>query len=455
MQGKVTADRLNVRSRPDLKGAKIGLLKQDKIVEILGRKNNWVEIKFNGGSGFVSGDYIESLDAGKTIKGRIKAATLNVRNQPGLQGTVVGSLVSDTIVDVVAKHDDWLEIEFNNSLAFIHSDYVELMEAGQPERGRISKDVLNVRTQPNLGSGIAGNLARDAVVNLISKIGNWYEIRFNGSPAYIHSDYVKSVGQEEIEASKSPDVTVVSPDREDEQKEPEETGLVPKDKLPISGTSEQKKVARTWNQFGNWIEELSNQHQIDPGSAVAVLCVESSGKGFEKNNKDRMIIRFENHKFWTYWGKNNTLAFHKYFKYGEKKNGKMQVWQGHYWRKDEKGEWLSFHGSQVKEWQVLDFARSLDDTAALNSISMGAPQIMGFHHHRIGYPTVQEMFEKFSSDIRYHIKGLFDFLDKPMITALRKNDFVAFAGYYNGSGQMEKYGEWIQNHYDAFKKIKT
>jgi uncharacterized protein YgiM (DUF1202 family) len=455
MQGKVTADRLNVRSRPDLKGAKIGLLTQDKIVEILGRKNNWVEIKFNGGSGFVSGDYIESLDLNKVIKGKVKVATLNVRNQPNLQGTVVGSLVSDTIVDVIAKHDDWLEIEFNDSLAFIHNDYVELMEAGQPERGRISTDVLNVRTQPNLSAEIAGNLARDTVVNLISKIGNWYEIRFNGSPAYIHGEYVETMSREEIETSKSPEVTVVSPDRKEEQKEPAEAGLVPEARLPVSGTNEQKKVARTWNQFGNWIEELSNEHQIDPGSAVAVLCVESSGKGFEKNNKDRMIIRFENHKFWTYWGKDNTESFHKYFKYGEKKNGKVQVWLGHYWRKDDKGEWQTFHGSQLKEWQVLDFSRSLDDTAALYSISMGAPQIMGFHHHRIGYATVQEMFEKFSGDIRYHIKGLFDFLDKPMINALRKRDFVAFAGYYNGTGQKEEYGKWIQNHYDAFKGLKT
>jgi len=460
MQGKVTADRLNVRSRPDLKGAKIGLLTQNEIVEILGKKNNWVEIKYNGGSAFISGDYIETLEKVISVKGKIKAATLNVRNQPGPEATVIGSLVRNTIVDVVTQHDDWLEIEFNDSLAFIHRDYVELMEGGLPtgqaeqsDKGKISTDVLNVRAQPNLNSEIAGSLARDAVVNLISKIGNWYEIRFNGSPAYIHADYVQIVSDGEIGAGIPTETPIVSPDREEEQKEPGEIDLAPEKKLPVSGTSDQQKVARTWNQFGNWIEQLSSEYQIDPGSAVAVLCVESSGKGFEKNNKDRMIIRFENHKFWTYWGKDNSETFHKYFKYGEKKSGKMQVWLGHYWRKDEKIEWQSFHGNQVKEWQVLDFARTLDDTAALYSISMGAPQIMGFHHHRIGYPTVQEMFEKFNSDIRYHIKGLFDFLDKAMINALRKSDFVTFAGYYNGTGQKEKYGEWIQNHYDAFKKL--
>lgn len=452
MQGKVTADKLNVRSRPDLKSSKLGLLSQNEIVDILGQKGNWIEIQYNGGSGFVSGDYIESLEIVKSMKGKIKPAVLNIRNQPSTNGEVVGSFVRNTIVDILAQHNEWLEIEFNDSIAFIHRDYVELVEGGQPERGKVTADLLNVRSQPNLTSNVAGSLVRDAVVNLISKIGNWYEIRFNGSPGYIHGDYIQTVSDEEIDTI-TPDVTVVSPDREEEEKEPEETDLVPKNKFPVSGTNEQKKVARTWNQFGNWIETLSKEYQIDPGSAIAVLCVESSGKGFEKNNNDRMIIRFENHKFWTYWGKENTEVFNKHFKYGKKEGGKMKVWLDHFWRKNEKDEWQSFHGNQVKEWQVLDFARSLDDSAALNSISMGAPQIMGFHHSRIGYPTVQEMFEKFNSDIRYHIKGLFDFLDKAMINALKKNNFTAFAGYYNGSGQKEKYGKWIQNHYDAFKKL--
>lgn len=453
-QGKVTADKLNVRSRPDLKATKIGLLNQNEIIDILGQKANWIEIQYNGGSGFVSGDYIESLEVIQLMKGKIKTAVLNIRNQPSLNGEVVGSFTRNTIIDILAQHNEWLEIEFNDSIAFIHRDYVELIEGGQLEKGKITADLLNVRSQPNLSSELAGSLARDAVVNLISKIGNWYEIRFNGSPAYIHGDYVETVSEEETETI-SKDVTVVSFDREKDQQEPEETDLVPKNKLPVSGTNEQKKVARTWNQFGNWLETLSKEYQIDPGSAVAVLCVESSGKGFEKNNKNRMIIRFENHKFWSYWGKQNTKVFHQHFKYGKKESGKMKVWLGHYWRKDEKSDWQSFHGNQSKEWQVLDFARSLDDTAALNSISMGAPQIMGFHHSRIGYPTVQEMFEKFDSDIRYHIKGLFDFFDKPMINALRKLDFVKFAGYYNGSGQKEKYGKWIQNHYEAFKNIIT
>lgn len=115
---------------------------------------------------------------------------------------------------------------------------------------------------------------------------------------------------------------------------------------------------------------------------------------------------------------------------------------------------MKFHGDQRKEWQVLDFARSLDDSAALKSISMGAPQVMGFNYQQTGYQSVQQMFNNLSTDIRYHIFALFDFLDNRMISALQNYDFVRFARFYNGSGQAEHYGEWIKDHFEAFQALR-
>ena len=51
--------------------------------------------------------------------------------------------------------------------------------------------------------------------------------------------------------------------------------------------------------------------------------------------------------------------------------------------------------------------------------------------------------------------GLFNFCNDYMIRALRDKDFVTFAQFYNGPGQKEKYGKWIQDHYDAFQSLTT
>jgi hypothetical protein len=205
---------------------------------------------------------------------------------------------------------------------FVHGNYVELIGSGTPKRGRVGPNLLNVRSAPSLAGEILGSLARNTEINIRSKWGDWYEIRFNDSTAFVYSDYINVTG----EALKSP--PVITPEDIQEHETEGET-LAPDEKLPVAGTWIEKKVAKTWNNFGGLLESLSGAHKIEPASAVAVLCVESSGKGFEPGNQNRMIIRFENHQFWKYWGKKNEAMFHRHIQYGKKENGKLKVWLGH------------------------------------------------------------------------------------------------------------------------------
>lgn len=181
--------------------------------------------------------------------------------------------------------------------------------------------------------------------------------------------------------------------------------------------------------------------------AVALFAVESSGKGFSNN---RIIIRFENHQFWRWWGQQNPSLFNNHFSYDPHK-----VWQNHKFRPNKTFPWESFHGKQDREWEVFEFARSLDETSAMKSISMGLPQIMGFNHKKIGYGTVKEMFDNFSKDIRYHIIGFFEFLDPIMLNTLRMGDFKQFAKFYNGPGQADYYGEWLSTAYSKIVHLIT
>ena len=65
--------------------------------------------------------------------------------------------------------------------------------------------------------------------------------------------------------------------------------------------------------------------------------------------------------------------------------------------------------TRLAEWEVLTFARGMNEEAALSSISMGAPQVMGFNHGRVGFASALEMFEAFGRSEREQIFGLFDF----------------------------------------------
>jgi len=97
--------------------------------------------------------------------------------------------------------------------------------------------------------------------------------------------------------------------------------------------------------------------------------------------------------------------------------------------------------------------RGFDETAALRSMSMGAPQILGSNYKRAGYASVQEMFDAYQTDIRYQIMSLFNFIraDGGMVDALRRQNFHAFASSYNGSGQAQTYANLLQGWANSYR----
>ena len=313
------------------------------------------------------------------------------------------------------------------------------------KKGKVTASVLNVRRDPSTKRAPIGKLKRGTSVQILARIDNWYKIKSGNIEGYVAGDYV-------VVHDHAP-VSGFLFERADlratplEPPEEERIGIQP----GFSGR--QKTVARTWNGQGGLISTLSDFTEIDTSAAVAVLCVESRGKGFGSDG--RMIIRFENHVFQRQWGKYNQDVFDAHFRYSPEK-----AWQNHAFRQTPRGKWMPFHGNQNLEWQVFEFARNLNEPAAMRSISMGGPQIMGFNHSRIGYDSAREMFDTFQSDIRYHVLGLFDFIKgsgttSPMIEALQRNNFESFASYYNGPGQAAQYGHLIGSHFGDFNGLRT
>lgn len=438
MTGRVTTSLLNIRSEPHIRGRKIGTLPLNAIVNFVGFINDWMEIKYGSGTAFIHGDYVDRVHSIKKVKGKVRPKLLNVRSKPSLTGDVTGTISQHVVIDIIAESGDWLEIVFNNQPAFIHGDFIDRIEIERLKTGYVNTAALNIRNQPDLSGGKIGSLKREASVEIISKIGKWYEIKFSDSTGYVHSDYIDFPREE------------TQPRHYWQGEELRNIGLEPEGKITVkqSMSREQKVAARSWNNYGKFLQHLAYAIGIDIGCAIAVICVESGGNGFGRDM--RMIIRFENHQFWKWWGKYHPNAFNQHFKFSSNK-----IWQGHKFYDQSSSKWISFHNSQNKEWKVFEAARQVDDTASLKSISMGAPQIMGFNYKKIGYETVQHMFNNFSQDIRFHLLGLFDFFDNSMIQALKKYKFENFAKHYNGPGQAQAYGSRMQEHYEAFGEIKV
>lgn len=363
------------------------------------------------------------------MEGKIRARSLNVRNEPYLSADIVGKVVKNQEVKIIGQLKDWYKIQFGDIFAFVYAKHVQLIYT----KGEVLASSLNVRAGAGGTFEVVDKLRQHELVKILDRTDpKWYYIELaNQKKAYVYAKYIGIIEQpvEHTYLYQDPELL--------------EATLTPKQQLSLSGTRTEITVRSIWNNYGNLLQMMSKKLGIETAAAIAVIAVESGGKGFQN---DRMLIRFENHLFYRYWGINNESTFNKHFKFNSSKK-----WTGHEFRKRSMGSWAPMHSQDV-DWAALEFARSLDNTAALISASYGLPQIIGLNYKKIGYETPQQMFENFNKDIRFHLIGLFDFFDSNMINALRKKDFTQFARGYNGSGQASYYGNAIKQAYDAFPR---
>lgn len=86
------------------------------------------------------------------------------------------------------------------------------------------------------------------------------------------------------------------------------------------------------------------------------------------------------------------------------------------------------------EHQRLSMARLIDDTAALESASWGAFQIMGFQWQRLGYTSVQDFVAAMSAGESQQFDAFTRFIetDPVLHKALKARKWAEFAKLYNG-----------------------
>ncbi len=208
------------------------------------------------------------------------------------------------------------------------------------------------------------------------------------------------------------------------------------DKSPIGSTSEFK------HKYGNTIKQMANELEVDPNMLAAVILVESGGSGFVNG---RLKIRFENHYFL-----NRTNGYTDLFTY---------YWKDHKFRKSIDEEWKPVHtNKQSSEYAAFNFAKSLNEEAAYESISMGMGQIMGAHFRAAGYNSAKKMYEDFSRGHEQQIKGMATFFKNynngSTLHALQIGDLETFVTQYNGNGQVEDYTNLMKKRMEEYKNAK-
>ena len=172
---------------------------------------------------------------------------------------------------------------------------------------------------------------------------------------------------------------------------------------------------------------------IETAALRAVVAVEASGSGFDSTGRPKVL--FEPHILYRQLsGDKRDRAVEEglaYMKWGEKPYPK---------------------GSDA-QYDRINRAMEIDQSAALKSASWGLGQIMGFNHNAAGYGDVETMVLACLDSEAKHVSMMVNFIrSNNLLEWLRKKDWPRFARGYNGPGFVKNaYDVKLATAYDRFK----
>ncbi|RFB17645.1 N-acetylmuramoyl-L-alanine amidase [Bacillus sp. HNG] len=216
-----TVDGLRFRSGPGTSFQVIGSLNKGNEAKFLEANENWSKISFNGHNGWVSSQFITAKQSSGSTNsnsnsgsnstttkktGTITASILNVRDQPNLQGRIIGKLKQNANVTITNEREVWLEIVFGGSSAWIHRDFVAGISSteekpsqpaapqtptNQGKIGVVTASSLNVRDSSSLSGKVIGSLKQGNKVTIEEEVNNWSHITLsNGTNGWVASWYL-------------------------------------------------------------------------------------------------------------------------------------------------------------------------------------------------------------------------------------------------------------------------
>ena len=124
---------LNVRTGPSTSYAKIATLSYGQSVNVLSTSNGWSKINYNGSTGYVSSQYLQSTkpssssssETSQTVKYVNTTSGLNMRTGPATSYAKMTTIAYGQSVNVLSTSNGWSKINYSGSTGYVSSQYLQ------------------------------------------------------------------------------------------------------------------------------------------------------------------------------------------------------------------------------------------------------------------------------------------------------------------------------------------
>ncbi|WP_026693809.1 N-acetylmuramoyl-L-alanine amidase [Peribacillus kribbensis] len=190
---KVQVNQLNIREGPSLTSAVAGKAYYGEEYKVLKEKGDWIQIDFGGRKGWAAGWLVQTTEAVRTDESPtalVTADSLRVRNGPGEQFQVIGTLDQGETASVLEQNESWVKLQTKNLSGWVSADFIQLSgksapapEKKNPSEGTNMGEVrasasLFVRAEPSLNGKIIGEITEDGFYTIIKEEKQWIYLEY-------------------------------------------------------------------------------------------------------------------------------------------------------------------------------------------------------------------------------------------------------------------------------------
>ncbi|GAA0739549.1 SH3 domain-containing protein [Clostridium oceanicum] len=139
------------------------------------------------------------------------SSSLNVRSNPSLSSSVIGSLSNNDSVSIINESNGWAKIKHGSGIGYISTKYLSSSTSNNSSNSNSNNSnnnvtvkrtakvhlssnssLLNVRSSSSTSSSVIGSLRNNASVSVISESNGWAKIKHGSGVGYISTKYLSS-----------------------------------------------------------------------------------------------------------------------------------------------------------------------------------------------------------------------------------------------------------------------
>lgn len=214
---------LNVRYGPGLSHDVITQVAEKDRLILLGEENKWYKVRLNDDQvGWVASWLVKSdeIIQGDTQFARVAAEAVNIRQFSNIDSEILATVYKDTELQVLYQDGAWYQVLYMGHVAWIHSDYIEILDTVPNEEVQVSteetagnnaslveigNDVTNIRISPSVEGEVIYYAEPGEQFEFVNNEGDWYQIKVDDETIGYVAGWVASIVDDssEVEADES------------------------------------------------------------------------------------------------------------------------------------------------------------------------------------------------------------------------------------------------------------